>query len=733
VGANPLNMVSINYQEELNSRQWEVVSSTEDPILVLAGAGSGKTRCIIYRTAYLIKEMGIAPWNILIVTFTNKAARELQYRLEKLLNIPIRSLWVGTFHSVCTRILRFEAAHLPFGSNFSIYDDDAQKSLLKKIYKEHGIDPQKNPIPRVLSRIGRYKNRLMLPEDLTGHPESDDREFGSFDNIYRLYQQQLLLNQALDFDDILLYAAKLLQSNEMVREKYRHLFRYIMIDEYQDTNQAQFEIVHQLGAGHQKVCVVGDDDQAIYSFRGASLRNILEFERDYSNVRSIRLEQNYRSTGSILALANAVIMNNRRRHVKELWSELPEGEKPKLLVFENETEEASRVANEVIRLRDSGISLSSMAILYRTNAQSRVFENALMQARIPYSIVGSLHFYQRKEIKDLLAYLACLNNPQDNESTLRVINEPPRGIGQTSINRLISFAAKTRIPLYQASLHADAVPELNNAAKKRITEFATMMENWRAMAANGPVLELVKTIVEELGLISQYRNSSDPKEVARAENLVEFVGSVSEFSENYLKENEKAPVLSEFIPFIALQTDMDSIKEEVDSLRLMTLHNAKGLEFEVVFIVGLEDELLPHRNSMESREEIEEERRLFYVGITRAKNRLQLSHVKARRLYDTFYFAKPSQFIGEVDPALFDSATGQELYLTAPRGAKKLHRTIRESHKHYRIGQKVYHAEYGVGTILNVDGEGQDARLTISFQGGKLAKIVGSYVQTEFN
>ena len=725
-------MIRIEFPRELNERQWEVVHSTDDPILVLAGAGSGKTRCIIYRTAYLIQEQGIAPWNILIVTFTNKAARELQSRLEKLLNIPVRSLWVGTFHSICTRILRFETAHLPFGSNFSIYDDDAQKSLLKKLYKEHGIDPQKNPIPRMLSRIGRYKNRLQLPEDLMRSPESDDREFGSFLNIYRLYQQQLLLNQALDFDDILLFAARLLKENEAVRNKYQQLFRYIMIDEYQDTNQAQFEIVHQLAMGHQRVCVVGDDDQAIYSFRGATLRNILEFERDYSSVKSIRLEQNYRSTGNILALANAVIMNNRRRHAKELWSELPEGSKPELKEYENETEEASRVASEVQKLHDGGLPYSSMAILYRTNAQSRVFENALMQARIPYSIVGSLHFYQRKEIKDLLAYLACLNNSADNESTLRIINEPPRGIGQTSINRLISFAAKTRIPLYQAVQHADAVGELNNAAKKRIADFAMMMDTWRSMAANGSVLELVKTIVEELGLITQYRNSTDPKEIARAENLVEFVGSVSEFCENYQKENEQAPLLADFIPFIALQTDMDAVKEELDSLRLMTLHNAKGLEFDAVFIVGLEDELLPHRNSMDSREEIEEERRLFYVGITRAKNRLQLSHVKARRLYDTFYFAKPSQFIGEVNPSLFDTTTGQDTFITAPRGTKKVHKTLRESHKHFRIGQKVYHAEYGVGTILNVDGEGTDATLTISFSTGKLAKIIGSFVQTEF-
>ena len=719
------------YQSELNDRQLEVVTDTESAILVLAGAGSGKTKSIIYRAAYLIREKQVAPWKLLIVTFTNKAARELQERLENLLHIPMRALWVGTFHSICSRILRFESAHLPFNSNFSIYDDDAQKSMLKKLYKEHGFDAQKIPINRILSKIGRFKNKLMLPEDLKDYAANEDKEFNSFLNIYRLYQQQLLLNQAMDFDDILLFTAKLFQSNEAVREKYRAQFQYVMIDEYQDTNEAQFEIVHQIAGGHQRVCVVGDDDQAIYSFRGATLRNILEFERDYNSVRSIRLEQNYRSTGNILALANAVIKHNRRRHAKELWSDLPEGNKPKLNTFENENQEAEKVTDAVRELAASGIALRQMAILYRTNAQSRVFESALIQARIPYSIVGSLHFYQRKEIKDLLGYLACLNNPADNESVLRIINEPPRGIGQTSVNRLISFAAKTRIPIYNAIQNVDAVEELNSSAKKRIADFASQMESWRIMAQKSPVLDLVKVIVEQLGLVALYRKSSDPKDIARAENLIEFVSSVSEFSERSMRDEDKTPLLADFLPFVALQTDMDMVNESTDSLRLMTLHNAKGLEFEAVFIVGLEEELLPHRMSMDSREEIEEERRLFYVGITRAKRHLYLSNARSRRMYDTFYFAKPSHFIGEVDPALFDQPGGEIGRAPTPRAVNKLVKNNRESQKHYRIGQKVYHKEYGVGTILSVNGEGTDAILTITFVKGKLAKIVGSFVSTE--
>ncbi|HNX03252.1 MAG TPA: UvrD-helicase domain-containing protein [Candidatus Cloacimonas sp.] len=730
MGSYPLAMDHNFYASQLNERQLEVVTDTENPVLVLAGAGSGKTRSLIYRTAYLIKEQNVHPWNILIVTFTNKAARELQERLEKLLNIPVRSLWVGTFHSICCRILRYESANLPFNANFSIYDDDTQKSLLKKIYKEYGIDKQNFPVNHILNRISRYKNKLMLPEDIQMQEEDKDSEFAVFLNIYRLYQQQLLLNQALDFDDILLWTAKLLMTNNTVREKYRAQFQYVMIDEYQDTNTAQFEIVHQIAAGHQRVCVVGDDDQAIYSFRGASLRNILEFEKDYNCVHSIRLEQNYRSTGNILALANAIIANNRRRHRKELWSELPLGDKPILAVYENEIEEANRITEAIIKLQEKGIPLRNIAVLYRTNAQSRVFESALIQAEIPYSIVGGVQFYQRKEIKDLLAYLYVLSNLNDNESLLRIINEPARGIGQTSINRLIGFANKTRISLFRAIQNVDAIEDMGNPAKKRIGEFCLLMERWQQSVSQKPALELVKTIVEELGLISHYQNSNDPQDIARAENLVEFVTSVSEFSEHFYQEYEREPVIADYLPYVALQTDLDRVKEGVDSIRLMTLHNAKGLEFEAVLIAGLEDELLPHRLSMNNQDSIEEERRLFYVGITRAKNYLHLSYTKSRRLYDTFYFPVPSQFLAEVDSGLFCYSEGDFGIAQPPKRMKKPIKVITESQKHYRIGQKIFHPEYGRGIILNVDGEGADARLTISF-GNKLVKIIGSYVKSE--
>ncbi|MEF3693748.1 MAG: UvrD-helicase domain-containing protein [Candidatus Cloacimonadota bacterium] len=724
----------IDYERELNPEQLRVVTTTEKPILVLAGAGSGKTKSIIYRCAYLMRERNVHPWNILVVTFTNKAAKELQTRLEKLLKFPVQSLWVGTFHSICNRILRIETAHLPFHSNFSIYDDDDQKSLLKKIYKEHGFDSTKVPIPRVLSGIGRNKNRLLLPEDLKEKQlELDDKSgfFPKFLAIYTLYQQQLLLNQALDFDDILLYTAKLLRDNQEVRAKYQKLFQYVMIDEYQDTNQAQFQIIYQIAREHHRVCVVGDDDQAIYSFRGASIRNILEFEKDYPGVESIRLEQNYRSTTAVLELANAIIKQNRLRHPKELWSELGAGEKPLLESYENENEEAAGIASKALMLHREGLPLREIAVLYRTNAQSRVLEHALLQAKIPYTIVGSLYFYQRKEIKDFLAYLASLANPADNEALLRIINEPPRGIGQTSQNHLLSFAGKTRITLYQAITNVEAVSALQKSALLRIRNFADLLERWRCMVPTTEVYELVKTIMDELGLIAHYQASKDSKEMARAENLVEFMTSVSEFSERFRSENDRDALLFDYLPFVALQTSMDLVSEQTDAMRLMTLHNCKGLEFDAIFIAGVEEELLPHRMSLNTLEDIEEERRLFYVGVTRARKKLRISYARLRRLYQNFYYPQPSQFLKDLDASLFANPGLDAGASLAPRYVPKLKIAKRESQKVWQVGQTVYHKEHGKGIVLGSSGEGDDASVTVSFTKGKLVKIVGRFLFTE--
>lgn len=727
-----MNMIDLEGQ--LNAAQLNVATYTDGPLLVLAGAGSGKTRCIIYRCAHLIKNLAVAPWNILVVTFTNKAARELQERLEKLLGFPVGSLWVGTFHSLCARILRYEHASLPFRSNFTIYDDDAQKTLLKKIYKEHGYDPQKYPVNRVLSRISRYKNRLLLPEDLKEDPKavghSDPFNAGVL-GIYRLYQQALLFNQAVDFDDILLYTAKLLQDNDLIRAKYANQFRHVMIDEYQDTNHAQFEIIRQIAGEHHRVCVVGDDDQAIYSFRGATIRNILEFEKDYPGVQAIRLEQNYRSTMSILNLANAIIKKNRRRHTKDLWSERGDGVKPRLSIFQDENDEAEQVARQVLELKREGLPLGQIAVLYRTNAQSRVFENAFMQHRIPHILVGSLHFYQRKEVRDLLAYLNAISNPADSESLLRIINEPPRGIGQTTINRVITYANSLRVSVWQALQTSDAIGDLGPAPKKKLAAFIAMLESWKQASARLSAPDLVRLVLDELQLLELYRKGNDPKEIARAENLMEFVNSATEFCERYQKENDRVPLLADFLPFVALQTDLDRVRDGEDALRLMTLHNAKGLEFGHVFIVGLEQELLPHRMSMQSREEIEEERRLFYVGVTRAKDSLALSLARQRRLYGVFDLTKPSMFLQDLDSSLFHGSTDEASYAPRPQVRVKNAPKFTDKDKHFRIGQDVWHDEYGHGKVLGVSGPGADATVTVSFTKAKLLKVIGTFLRTQ--
>lgn len=724
--------MKIAFEAQLNPDQLQVASYTQSPLLVLAGAGSGKTRSIIYRCAYLIQHMNVKAWNILVVTFTNKAANELKQRLEALLRMPISGLWVGTFHSLCLRILRIENHLLPLKSNFSIYDTDAQKSLLKKIYKEHGYDPQKLPINRVLNRISHHKNRLELPQDLSQdfYERSHDPFNKAFLQIYHLYQQALLFNQAADFDDILFYTAKLFQDHPQIRAKYADKFKHVMIDEYQDTNKVQFEIIRLIASEHHKICVVGDDDQAIYSFRGATVRNILEFEKDYPDVKAIRLEQNYRSTMGILNLANAVIKKNRRRHTKDLYSQRGDGEKPVLTQCLDENDEADMVSQRVLKLKNEGVPLGQIAVLYRTNSQSRVFENSFMQHRIPHVIVGSLHFYQRKEIRDLLAYLNVLLNSDDSQSLLRIINEPPRGIGNTTVSRIISYANRLHIGIWQAIANLEAIEELGTAAKKKLTAFFEMMFTLKTAAKHKTAPQMVELLLEELQLLQLYRKGNDPKEIARAENLMEFLNSASEFDERFTAENGKAALLSDFLPFVALQTDLDRVNDESEALKLMTLHNAKGLEFEHVFIVGLEQELLPHRLCMNTKEELEEERRLFYVGITRAKDGLYLSYANERRLYGTFDHSKPSIFLQGLEPSLFFGTIDEAAHIPGPRKFSKFKHKLTDKDKYYYIGQDVWHDEYGAGKVLNVGGTGADALLTVSFSKGKLKKVYGTFLKT---
>lgn len=727
-------VLTIDLINSFNPAQIEVIKHKDGPLLILAAAGSGKTKCVIYRTAWLIHEHKIAPWNILIVTFTNKAAGELKERLENLLSYPVKSLWVGTFHSVCSRILRLESKYHPFSSNFSIYDEDDQRALLKKIYKTMNIDNQKYPLSRVMYLISKCKNMLQLPEDLEIDKKNwiESRDYYAiFISIYRAYQQQLIINKAMDFDDILLWTAKLFENNIPILEKYRKQFQYVMIDEYQDTNYAQFKIMHQIASIHQNICVVGDDDQAIYSWRGASIRNILEFEKDYVNVRKIRLEQNYRSTTAILDVANSLINHNQKRHNKILWSELGTGYKPRLLAFEDDNDEAQSVVGKISELHNTGIEWQQCAILYRTNAQSRVFEYACIESKVPYSIIGSLLFYHRKEIKDILAYLKLISNLRDSESLLRIINEPTRGIGITTISKLSDYSSVHNITLFKAISQAHKINTLKKNSIKKLESFYSFISDMILLSTKKPVLVLVKTIIEETKWVDAYKSSQDPKEISRAENLLEFVASVSDFTDKFLSDFKAQPLLSDYLPFVTLQSDIDQLSSDKNTIRLMTLHNAKGLEFEYLFIVGLEQELLPHRMSMGSKDEIEEERRLLYVGITRAKTMLQLSYVKLRRLYDSYYYAQPSMFLYEIESNLIDIDGSVATLIKQPTHKKSMNTKsfVSKNMKAYRIGQKVHHIDYGDGLVLRVDGEGLYARVTVSFNNGKLAKIIGTFLQ----
>ncbi len=716
----------------LNSEQQKVVEHTEGPLLVLAGAGSGKTRCVIFRTAYLIKVKKIKPWNILVVTFTNKAANELKDRLERTFGINSQNLWVGTFHSLCARILRSENEKIPHDANFTIYDQVDQLSVMRKIYKEIDIDKKKFNLKKVLAIISKQKNSLILPKDFFNFNE-ENFYTETVHKIYTRYQNVLLENNAMDFDDLLMYTVILLHENDKIQRKYEEKFKYVMIDEYQDTNYAQFKLINLVSSKHQNLCVVGDDDQAIYSWRGADIKNILNFEKDYSNVRTIKLEQNYRSPKTILDAANCLIKNNSSRHNKRLWTEIKLKNKPELMKLDNERSEAEEIVKKISKLKQKeDANYNEFVILYRTNAQSRVFENAFTRMRIKYQIIGGVNFYQRKEIKDILAYLKILNNHQDNESLLRIINFPRRGIGKVTIQKIIDFASDNEMTLYQSVLNEDLLKYLGYTAQ-RIKEFKHKLQKWEKESKKLAISEFVEKLISDLELDEIY-DTDDPQDISRLENIKEFVAATEEFSENFKLETGEDPLLNNYLQNISLQTDLDNYNENEESVKLMTMHNAKGLEFDYVFIAGLEDGLLPHSRSIDNERQIEEERRLLYVAITRAKRKVFMSYANMRRTFNTVISTIPSRFLMEFDDDLIRKSDASSFYnIRSSRKKSKKKTTLHiksESEKYFRIGQKISHAKFGKGVILSVNGKGKNAKLTISFSKGKLKKIIGSFVKT---
>ena len=618
--------------DTLNEPQREAVYYTEGPLLILAGAGSGKTRVLTHRIAYLIEEKGVNPWNILAITFTNKAAGEMRERVDRLVGFGSESIWVSTFHSMCVRILRRHISLLGYDTNFTIYDADDQKTLMKDVCKLLQIDTKIYKERALLAAVSHAKNELVTPEEFRLNAGGDFSQ-RKIAEVYEEYEKQLKANNALDFDDLLIKTVQLFQTQADVLEYYQERFRYIMVDEYQDTNTVQFELVRLLASKYRNLCVVGDDDQSIYKFRGANIKNILNFEQYFEDAKVIKLEQNYRSTSNILNAANAVIRNNAGRKDKTLWTDNGDGEKIQFRQFDSAYDEAEYIVDDIRkRVREKEYSYHDNVILYRTNAQSRMFEEKFVTANIPYKIVGGINFYARREIKDLLAYLKTVDNGKDDLAVRRIVNVPKRGIGLTSINRVQDYAAAYNIGFYDALRAVDLIPNIGRGASK-LESFVALIEHFKTDAEDMSISDLLKEIIEETGYIESLQAEDMVEAETRIENIDELLSKVAAYEEDCEDRNEPAS-LSGFLEEVALVADIDSLDEDTDYVVLMTLHSAKGLEFPNVYLAGMEDGLFPSYMTItaDDPEEVEEERRLCYVGITRAEKELTLTCARRRMI-----------------------------------------------------------------------------------------------------
>jgi len=702
--------------DSLNPVQRQAVTHGEGPLLILAGAGSGKTRVLTYRIAYLIRERGVAPLNILAITFTNKAAQEMQERLGELV-ANSRGMWVSTFHSACVRILRRDADRVGLGRNFVIYDTSEQTALIKECLKELDLSTERFKPSMVLALISRAKNELKSPEVYERHARDYVEE--KVASAYRLYQRKLLQNNAVDFDDLLRLTVELLQKNRDVLEGYQQQFRYVLVDEYQDTNHAQYTLVKLLAGKHRNLLVVGDDDQSIYAFRGADLRNILEFEQDFPDATVIKLEQNYRSTQNILDAANAVVGNNVNRKLKRLWTANPDGEPVQILVANDEHEEAALVANEIANLQQRGYRLADMAVLYRTNAQSRVVEEAFLKRDLPYVMYRGVEFYKRKEIKDIVAYLRLLANPADGVSFSRVVNVPKRGIGATTLQRLQEHAESTGQSLTEAAAHAPDISGLGKAAAGKLQAFALELVLWRQMGEYLSVAETVSAVLEKSGYLADLQAEKTTENQARIENLQEFISVAKEFDREH-PEHE----LGLFLSNVELVSDADT-KADGDAVSLLTLHTAKGLEYKVVFLTGMEEGVFPHFRALVDESELEEERRLCYVGITRAKERLYLTYSWQRLLFGKQSYNQPSRFLREIPDEVkqesgFGRVIGGRQQPERPSSAASSFSPEPLQPKpvaglHFADGERVNHQKFGLGTVIASRSSGGDLLVTIAF------------------
>ena len=735
--------------DSLNEMQKEAVYHTEGPLLILAGAGSGKTRVLTHRVAYLIEELGVNPWNILAITFTNKAAGEMRQRVDDLVGFGSESIWVSTFHSMCVRILRRFIERLGYDTNFTIYDADEQKTLIKDVCKYLQIDTKLYSERSILGAISSAKDELISPEEFMIQAESDFRR-KKIAEVYAEYEKQLRANNALDFDDLLVKTVQLLQTQPDILEYYQERFRYIMVDEYQDTNTVQFRLVSILAGKYKNLCVVGDDDQSIYKFRGANIKNILNFEKQFSDAHVIKLEQNYRSTSNILDAANAVIRHNHGRKEKSLWTENEKGELLDFRQFDNAFDEAEYVVNDIrkkVQAKDS--NYKDFAVLYRTNAQSRMFEEKLVVWGIPYKIVGGVNFYSRREIKDILAYLKTIDNGKDDLAVRRIINTPKRGIGLTTINRVQEYAADRGIGFYEALLGANLIPSIGRSLGK-LESFAALIEHFKTEATHLKISELLEYIIGTTGYIEELQAESDEEAEARIENMDELKNKIVAYEEQ-CEEIGEAATLSGFLEEVALVADIDSLNEETDYVVLMTLHSAKGLEFPHVYLVGMEDGLFPSYMSItaDDPEEIEEERRLCYVGITRARENLTLTCARRRMVRGETQYNKMSRFLKEVPMYLLSTGMlfenekkaeekvnaylqAKQAFKAKPFGKPAQQFTVSKGGGlSYEVGDRVRHIKFGDGLVTQITEGGRDYEVTIEFDRVGVKKMFAMFAKLE--
>ena len=758
---------SMSIYDTLNEPQREAVLHTDGPLLILAGAGSGKTRVLTHRIAYLIDERGVNPWNILAITFTNKAAEEMRQRVDSLVSFGAESIWVSTFHSACVRILRRFIDRLGYDNRFTIYDTDDQKTLMKEVCRKVDIDTKVYKERNLLAAVSSAKNEMILPDEFELNAGGD---FGQLKiaKVYREYEAQLKANNAMDFDDLLVKTVQLLETQPDVLEYYQERFRYIMVDEYQDTNTVQFRLVRLLAGKYRNLCVVGDDDQSIYKFRGANIRNILDFEHEFPDAHVVRLEQNYRSTGNILNAANGVIRNNRNRKEKTLWTDNGEGEKIQLRQFDTAFDEAEYIAEDIKKEVQEGASYNDSAVLYRTNAQSRLFEEKFIAMNIPYKIVGGINFYARREIKDLLAYLKTVDNGQDDLAVRRIINVPKRGIGLTTINRIQESADERGIGFYEALLAPELIPGVGRSVSK-LDSFAALIEYFKGQTEKESITDLLREIIEKTGYVESLEAEDKVEAESRIENIDELVNKAAAYEEDCQDRGEEAS-LSGFLEEVALVADIDSLDEDQDYVVLMTLHSAKGLEFPHVYLAGMEDGLFPSYMTITSddNEDLEEERRLCYVGITRAEEKLTLTCARRRMVRGETQFNKMSRFIKEIPMELIDTGnwkieegtqipvqntyshakeafrarpfasqfsasqssgktTGKQPFSSLQKGSQIL--AGKSGSLSYQVGDRVRHTKFGEGTVLEIKEGGRDYEVTVEFDSAGVRKMFAMFAR----